>query len=100
MLAKDIKEGGFYVAKVGDNLTVVRVDAITHREGSGSYYSGRYARATTRYSVTNMVTGRGTVFRSASKFRRALADRATVDTTIHELKKRKDRADAIREGTF
>jgi hypothetical protein len=64
MRKDEIRVGGQYVAKVAGTLTVVRVDEI--RERDGSYFE----RATTRYEVTNVRTGRRTTFRSATKFRR------------------------------
>lgn len=59
MLKSQIQVGKFYVAKVNDKLTTVRVDAI----GSGF-------DSTTYYEVTNLSTGRKTTFRSAQKFRK------------------------------
>lgn len=56
MKKADIKKGGLYQAKVGGNLTVVRVDEITPG-GIGEY------------RVTNLATKRTTYFRSAAKFR-------------------------------
>lgn len=53
MKASEIKVGGRYVAKVGENLTTVRVDGV---RGKG-------------YDVTNLATLRKTYFRSAAKFR-------------------------------
>lgn len=61
MLAKDIKVGGLYCAKVSGYLTTVRVDAI--RDGRGVKGNATY------YDVTNLKTGRRTTFRSAAKFR-------------------------------
>ena len=57
MLKSQITVGDVYVAKVNNYLTNVRVDRI--RETSYG----------TRYDVTNMKTGRETMFRSAGKFR-------------------------------
>ena len=63
MKAKDIVVGGKYVAKVSGRLTTVRVDDI--RLG---YRDNRV------YHVTNLTTGRKTIFRSAAKFRHAAGD--------------------------
>lgn len=59
MLKSQIKVGGHYLAKVAGVVTTVRVDAI-------DLFSGG---TVTRYSVTNLRTGRRTMFRSAAKFR-------------------------------
>jgi hypothetical protein len=80
MKAKDIYVGGKYRAKVGGNLTTVRVDAIRKtRKFSGTDYGGhsKYRDAVV-YDVTNLTTGRHTVFHSAAKFR-GEADVATVN---------------------
>lgn len=60
MKAGEISKGGKYIMKVNETLTTVRVDDI--REN----YAGR-----TVYDVTNLQTGRKTMARSPSKFRRA-----------------------------
>lgn len=75
MKKKDIKVGGKYIAKVSGNETTVRVDAIREIEGwnGGSIYS-RQTKASTRYDVTNLRTGRKTTFRSAAKFRREVRE--------------------------
>lgn len=69
MLKKDIKVGGVYEAKVNGRLTKVRVDGIDERDGYKSVAFGYTTKSATRYRVTNLTTGRATVFRSASKFR-------------------------------
>lgn len=71
MKKNDIKVGGLYVARVGANITTVRVDAIREIEGrsSGTSYWAKTTPATTVYDVTNIKTGRKTTFRSAMKFR-------------------------------
>lgn len=61
MKKNEIIKGGLYRALVNGNLVTVRVDAI--REGVGP--KGNQ----TRYDVTNLKTGRRTVFASAQKFR-------------------------------
>lgn len=90
MLKSDIKVGGVYEAKVNGRLTNVRVDDIK-QSYSGSRFSSRTSnlrREETRYHVTNLSTGRTTVFRSAAKFRKETeAGKAAalrhVDATIH-----------------
>lgn len=57
MRKNEIEVGGIYIAKVNNVLTTVRVDAV--RESAGK----------TVYDVTNLKTGRTTLFRSAAKFR-------------------------------
>ncbi len=59
MRKAEIKIGGLYTARVNGKHTTVRVDDIRDRGG----VSG------THYSVTNLTTGRTTVFHSAAKFR-------------------------------
>lgn len=73
MKKNEIKVGSLYVAKVGANITTVRVDAI--REIRNVLGFGT-AKDYTRYDVTNVKTGRKTTFRSAMKFRKALANLA------------------------
>lgn len=63
MKASEVEVGGYYVAKVSNRETVVKVDAVRER----SNYNGR---SQTVYDVTNTATGRTTTFRSAAKFRR------------------------------
>ena len=67
MKKSEIQIGCCYLAKVSGRLTTVRVDDIVppcppHEVG----YHG------TRYSVTNLATGRKLTFRSAAKFRRPI----------------------------
>lgn len=61
MLAKQIKVGGKYLARVSGNVVTVRVDNVRTRYGP--------KRDTTVYDVTNLKTGRTTTFRSAARFR-------------------------------
>lgn len=71
----DIKVGGHYKAKVGNRLVTVRVDKITEVVGISKWNGGVERKITkdyTKYDVTNLSTGRKTVFRSAVKFREAL----------------------------
>lgn len=65
MKKNQIKEGECYFAKVSDRLTTVRVDKIRSR----CEYNTGGTRERTVYDVTNLATGRRTVFRSAQKFR-------------------------------
>jgi hypothetical protein len=67
MLKAQIKVGGYYLAKVNNQVVRVRVDAIREVEGYGNRYFA--TKSGTRYEVTNTKTGRHTTFRSASKFR-------------------------------
>lgn len=82
MKAKDIRQGSIYEAKVSGKLTRVRVDRIESvvvpRYGWRALgNNGR--RNSTQYHVTNLRTGRKTVFRSAAKFRREVQpNRPTV----------------------
>lgn len=62
MLAKDIRVGGVYVAKVSNKLTKVRVDRIADQTS----FNGRACKF---YKCTNLATGREVTFRSAAKFR-------------------------------
>ena len=68
MKKKEIRQGAFYVAKINNKLTTVRVDAIRKRLCFSKPY--------TRYDVTNMTTGRKTNFYSAQKFRRETSNPA------------------------
>mgnify|MGYP001618153215 CR=1 FL=1 len=68
MKKNEIIVGGLYRAKVSGKLTTVRVDDIREDEGFGT------RKASTRYDLTNLVTGRKTTFRSAAKFRQVDAD--------------------------
>src|ERR1700690_1939350 len=72
MKKHEIKVGGLYRAKVGANVTTVRVDAIrevTKFAGTNRYSGQSDYRDAVVYDVTNMVTKRTTTFRSAAKFR-------------------------------
>lgn len=72
MKAAEIEVGGKYVAKVSNKLVVVRVDGTrTVSKYIRNNYSGQSVYSdSTVYDVTNTVTGRKTVFRSAAKFRK------------------------------
>lgn len=62
MKKAEIRVGGHYLAMVSGRLVTVRVDRISPRfTGGGREYLA--------YEVTNLATGRRTVFRSAAKFR-------------------------------
>lgn len=84
MKKSEIKVGGLYVAKVGNNITTVRVDAIREVEGRtiGTSYWAKTTHATTMYDVTNVKTGRKTTFRSAMKFRHVSRQGTISDQTI------------------
>lgn len=56
------KEGCYFVSKVSNKLTTVRLDRIEE-------YSGYKGHISWRYYVTNTATGRKTVFKSAQKLR-------------------------------
>lgn len=75
MLAKEIKVGGLYVAKVAGNLTTVKVTAI--RVGRGLKGNQTY------YDVVNTRTNRATTFRSAAKFRREDNPKEQFSTVAH-----------------
>lgn len=62
MLKAEIKQGGKYKGKVNGRVVTVLVDSIVvNRLGKTIYY------------VTNLDTGRKTLFRSAAKFRESAA---------------------------
>lgn len=61
MRQSEVKVGGIYIAKVSNRLVSVRLDRIETPSGT--------RRSVTRFHVTNLRTGRKTVFRSAAKFR-------------------------------
>ena len=67
MKAKEIEQGKTYLARVSGKVVRVRVDAIREVNGIGS----RSHCLEKRYDVTNLKTGRRTVFRSAAKFLRS-----------------------------
>ena len=70
MKKSEIKVGGLYLAKVSGKLVTVQVDAIHDVKDTSRYnVSGRPRKASNRYDVTNLSTGRKTTFRSAAKFR-------------------------------
>ena len=70
MKAKDIEVGGHYKAKVSGKLVTVRVDDTQQQ---ASYHASSSTRTT--YNVTNLSTGRKTMFRSAARFRTPAANR-------------------------
>ena len=65
MLKNKIEVGSVYIAKVSNRHVKVRVDAIEEVAHGTGLSRTRY----TRYDVTNLITNRKTVFRSAAKFR-------------------------------
>ena len=67
MKKAEITVGGLYRAKVNGRLVTVRVDLI--REVPALWSNGREGGTEPHYDVTNLATGRKTMFRSASKFR-------------------------------
>lgn len=85
MKKNEIVVGGLYTARVGANITTVRVDAIHEVEGrmSGASYYSKTTPASTRYDVTNLTTGRKTTFRSAQKFRSAVVN--ATEHLAHQL---------------
>ncbi len=90
-----IKVGENYIAKISGKLTTVRVDAI--RE-TNSYRAHQPHTPTTRYDVTNLVTGRRTTFRSALKFRRA--GRYLTETEFNTTYAAKPLTDSIHPDGF
>lgn len=64
MKRTEIKVGGIYIAKVGSNITRVRVDGINEHN-----FARLVGESAISYDVTNLKTGRKTTFRSAAKFR-------------------------------
>ena len=69
MLAKQIKIGGIYTAKVSGKLTSVRVVDIREVTRSMGYGS----RTATVYDCINVATGRGITVRSPQRFRSEVA---------------------------
>lgn len=70
MKKNEISIGQTYVSKVSGKLTTVRVDDIREELARYSRINGRNCpTSSTHYHVTNLRTGRQTVFRSAAKFR-------------------------------
>lgn len=69
MKADQIQVGKRYLAKVNNNLSVVRVDAIREVCKLRGRFGAQVWTDAKVYHVTNISTGRTTVFRSASKFR-------------------------------
>lgn len=63
MVRSDIRRGGVYFAKVSGKVVRVRVDLIRENPGNSRQ------RSSITYYVTNLVTNRRTMFKSASKFR-------------------------------
>ncbi len=69
MKASEIKVGSCYTAKVNGKLVTVRVDKIMEPQRNANMKS-----FTGGYRVTNLSTGRKTIFRSAAKFRTAVVE--------------------------
>jgi len=68
MKKKEIVKGGFYTAKVSNQIVIVRVDEIRKQ------FLGRKG---TVYDVTNMRTKRVLIFRSAQRFRAPVGEHET-----------------------
>ena len=65
MLQSDVQIGRIYKARVSGRLVDVQLDNIY--DGQSGF--GTYRRNVKRFYVTNLVTGRKLVFRSAAKLR-------------------------------
>jgi hypothetical protein len=66
MKAAEIKVGGIYYANVSGKKVRVRVDAVDQRPGIKT--GSQKFKAQTYYTVTNLITKRTLVFRSAMRF--------------------------------
>lgn len=73
MKKSEIIVGETYVAKVSNQLTVVRLNSIQKTEARPPYSKSR-----THYACVNLKTGREVGFRSAASFRRK-ATQGTID---------------------
>jgi uncharacterized protein YcfJ len=76
MKQHEIQVGGYYAASISGKLVTVRVDAIRKIQVPYKtfYEHGRPpTHEVTGYEVTNTATGQKLVFRSAQKFRYAVA---------------------------
>jgi hypothetical protein len=85
MKAREIQTGGHYKAKVNGRIVTVRVNRIEILDPHFSYNTLRPARERTRYLVTNLSTGRNTVFYSPAKFRCTLDEAAEIQRGIANL---------------
>ncbi len=74
MKQSEIHVNGLYMAKVSNRLVPVRVVRIDEQAGFKSTTSGYRIKSRSVYVVMNTVTGRETRFRSAAKFRSAVAE--------------------------
>lgn len=83
MKANEIKVGGYYKAKVSNKVVTVRVDAIREVAGIRPVF-GRTPYST-RYDVTNTVTGRKTTFKSAMKFRNEVLTSGPIHSPMMAL---------------
>lgn len=81
MKKSEIKVGGHYLAKVNSRLVTVRVDKIG--DDDVGLCHGEVVRHGPYYDVTNLATGRRTIFRSAVKFRGVSA--APKPTNVEEV---------------
>lgn len=106
MKKEQIVVGGRYLAKVSGRLVTVRVDEIRETETRHYptvYGTSRTIKSSTRYDVTNLVTGRHTTFRSAAKFQReAPAPDAHKQTAYYKSLNDADKRtmDELAERTF
>jgi hypothetical protein len=74
MKAAEIKVGRLYYANVSGKKVKVRVDAVEQRPGIKT--GSQKFKARTYYTVTNLITKRTLVFRSAMRFLGAVPDEA------------------------
>jgi hypothetical protein len=81
MKAREIQTGGHYKAKVNGRIVTVRVNSITE----DWTHNPLSPRTRTRYHVTNLSTGRNTVFHSPAKFRCTLDEAAEIQRGIANL---------------
>ena len=63
MKGKEVRVGGIYVVSVRGESRPVRIDQILEPDG-------RWSGERTKYSCTNLATGRAILVRSAIRFRR------------------------------
>lgn len=71
MIAKQIRVGSVYAARVSQKISPVRVDAVREIYLS---YRREGKRLATCFEVTNLDTGRKLTFKSAAKLRYKLND--------------------------
>lgn len=66
MRKQDVIIGSVYIAKVSGKRVRVRIDSVREVPGYANYYGGT-TRAATRWSATNLATGRTVKIRSAQR---------------------------------